>query len=311
MDFPFVSIIIPVFNRESLILETLDSIKHQTYKNWECILIDDGSTDNTIKIINDYVLDDARFKLFKRPKLRIKGANSCRNYGFELSLGDYINWFDSDDIMHLDFIKNKIEAFNDSLDCVISKTKFFKEEIGNIIGQETRTKLSNNLLEDFVMLNISWYLPDPMWKKTFLEEKKLFSEVLRKGQDRDFHTRLLIHKPKIKIINSYLTYYRQHNITISNSFDSMVIQSYFNSLNERIDLLLNNNASKDLKFFLLKSQIKNYPYLYKNNNSFNQFFKVFKTLFVFNFKNLIWFFKFMLAVIFFNITGKGSFLLKG
>ena len=67
MDFPFVSIIIPVFNRESLILETLDSIKHQTYKNWECILIDDGSTDNTIKIINDYVLDDARFKLFKRP----------------------------------------------------------------------------------------------------------------------------------------------------------------------------------------------------------------------------------------------------
>jgi hypothetical protein len=171
--------------------------------------------------------------------------------------------------------------------------------------------LTDNLLEDFTTLKTSWYLPDPMWKKSFLLKKKLFSEELKKGQDRDFHIRMLVNKPKIKIINDYLTFYRQHDKTISNNYSKDVIQSYFNALNKRIELLLELNPSNDLKFYLLKSQTKNYPHLYKNKKSFNVFFKVFKKLFVFDIKNLIWFFKFIVASVLLNIIGKGSFLLKG
>jgi hypothetical protein len=69
--------------------------------------------------------------------------------------------------------------------------------------------------------------------------------------------------------------------------------------------------SKKLKFFLLKQQIKNFPYLYTERKSFSNFLKVFKKLFVLDSKNIIWFVKFILANISLRVTGKGSVLLKG
>src|SRR5690554_5799485 len=97
---PLVSIIIPTFNRAHLIGETLDSVLAQTYHNWECIVVDDGSTDNTDEVMAEYIAKDARFQYHHRPAVKSKGANACRNYGFEKSKGAYIQWFDSDDLMH-------------------------------------------------------------------------------------------------------------------------------------------------------------------------------------------------------------------
>lgn len=305
-----VSIIIPVYNRSDLIIETLKSIEYQSYSNFECILVDDGSTDNSIAIISDFIRKDKRFMLCKRPENKIKGANSCRNYGFEISKGNYINWFDSDDIMHPDFIRNKMAAFENA-DVVISKVCYFKDNIQNIIGFENRTKTSDKIFEDFVTLKISWHLPDPLWKRSFLTGKQLFREELKKGQDRDLFIRLLLDNPKIVFINEYLTYYRQHADTISNTFSIDVIESYFDALNKTIVLILKNKPSKELKLFLLKLQVKNYRYLYSKKNSFYSFIKVFKILFVFDVKNLKWFFKFLVASILYNTIGKGSVLLRG
>lgn len=100
-----VSIIIPTFNRAHLIGQTLDSVLVQTYKQWECIIVDDGSTDYTDELLEFYTEKDDRIKYYHRPIDRLKGANACRNYGFEVSSGDYINWLDSDDL----FSENKIE----------------------------------------------------------------------------------------------------------------------------------------------------------------------------------------------------------
>src|SRR5690554_6036808 len=94
-DQPLVSIIIPVFNRANLIGETLDSVLTQCYSNWECIVIDDGSTDHTIEIINGFCIKDYRFKLFIRNR-EPKGAPTCRNIGLSIANGQYINFFDSD-----------------------------------------------------------------------------------------------------------------------------------------------------------------------------------------------------------------------
>src|SRR5690606_34265329 len=104
MNDPLISIVIPTYNRAQFIAETLTSVKNQTYQNWECVVVDDGSTDNTIEIIQQFTASDDRFKLYSRPTNRPKGANACRNYGFEVSSGLYINWFDSDDIMAPTFI---------------------------------------------------------------------------------------------------------------------------------------------------------------------------------------------------------------
>ena len=95
-----ISVVIPTYNRAHLIGETLDSIMAQTYPDWECIIIDDHSTDSTDDIINTYLFKDPRFSYYKKPKQLPKGPSASRNYGLTKASGDYINWFDSDDLMH-------------------------------------------------------------------------------------------------------------------------------------------------------------------------------------------------------------------
>ena len=82
---PLVSIIIPVYNREFVLVETLKSIIQQSYHNWECILVDDGSTDGTMTLLQKYKDIDARIKTLTRPNNLLKGANSFGNYGFSVS----------------------------------------------------------------------------------------------------------------------------------------------------------------------------------------------------------------------------------
>src|SRR5690554_597358 len=106
---PLVSIIVPTYNRAHLIGETLDSVLAQTYANWECIVVDDGSTDGTEELLHAYIAKDVRFQYHKRPAEYIKGANSCRHIGFLEAKGKFVNWFDSDDIMHINHLAEKVK----------------------------------------------------------------------------------------------------------------------------------------------------------------------------------------------------------
>ena len=103
-----VSIIIPTYNRAHLINETLKCVLAQSYTNWECIVVDDGSTDNTIAIVDGYIQKDSRIKFYERPVNRIKGASTCRNIGIENSEGQYIQFLDSDDILSADKIEKQL-----------------------------------------------------------------------------------------------------------------------------------------------------------------------------------------------------------
>ena len=92
-----VSIIMATYNRAQFIMETLNSIKNQTYKNWECLIIDDGGSDNTEDVIAPLLKKDTRFKFLKRTDKYLKGLPGCRNYGLDVAQGDYIIFFDDDD----------------------------------------------------------------------------------------------------------------------------------------------------------------------------------------------------------------------
>ena len=85
MNTSLISIIIPTYNRAHLINDTLNSIIAQTYTNWECIVVDDASTDNTASILEGYINKDSLFQYNIRPNIKPKGANACRNFGFEIS----------------------------------------------------------------------------------------------------------------------------------------------------------------------------------------------------------------------------------
>lgn len=199
-----VSIIIPVLNRADIIKLTLDSIAAQQYFNWECIIVDDGSTDLTKETVLSYADKDSRFKYVKRPNNLKKGANSCRNYGFTLAKGEYINWFDSDDVMSSNFLLKKVNAFNSKTNAVLHRNRYANYSFTRFRESKFKYGKSLNLFYHYAMEEIEIQTCGMMWKLSFLKDKKLFDDNIDRYQDNEFHIRMLALKPEIEIINDVL-----------------------------------------------------------------------------------------------------------
>jgi GalNAc5-diNAcBac-PP-undecaprenol beta-1,3-glucosyltransferase len=102
------------YNRAHLINDTLESIKNQTYQNFACLIIDDGSQDDTKIVVNEFINGDKRFSYYARPNKYKKGLPGCRNYGLDICKGNYVIFFDDDDIMHPQNLEFGISAIQDS-----------------------------------------------------------------------------------------------------------------------------------------------------------------------------------------------------
>jgi len=210
-----VSIIVPVFNREKLITETLNSIQNQSYTNWECIIVDDGSTDSTENCIQTFVEKDKRFAYYHRPLTYIKGANSCRNYGFEVSSGEYINWFDSDDVMLPDCLEQRIKAFIPTLDFVIASGYYWNPS--NDTQSLLKVEPTDQLYVEFAQWRIKIITNSVLFRKVFLENKPLFNPEMKRGQEAEFFARLFFKcQANQYLIVPHLGFlYRQHQDTKS------------------------------------------------------------------------------------------------
>lgn len=210
MDNLLVSIIIPTCNRAHLIGETLNSVLAQTYQNWECIVVDDGSTDNTVEVVNSYINKDTRFQYHHRPADRPAGGNAARNYGFELSKGEYVNWFDDDDIMMNCFLKNKIELFNNKINLVICSGVYTDQNLNKL--QDLNINIDSFLFKDYVLWKSQILTPSVLFRKSFLENKELFNLNIFRGQETEFFSRLFykLSTEKYLITNIPLFLYRQH-----------------------------------------------------------------------------------------------------
>lgn len=230
MNSPLVSIIIPTYNRAHLIGETLDSVLAQTYTNWECIVVDDGSTDDTDKLLAAYCEKNPHFQYHQRPTNRPKGANTCRNYGFELSKGKYVNWFDSDDVMHQDKLLIQVKALeNSDYNFSVCQTLVFENSKENIIGLSSENIYSSNVFEDYVTQKIVWLTSVPLWKRNFLDKLEyLFDEELQAAQEWEFHCRVLNVCSNYNVVYKELVYLRQHGGSISSNSNMRIkLLNYF------------------------------------------------------------------------------------
>lgn len=185
-----ISIIIPSYNRESLIKETLDSILAQTYKDWECLVVDDGSTDNSAEVVRRYVNTDHRIKLLVRPEERTKGAPTCRNIGFENSKGEYIYFFDSDDLLSPEFFEtvlNEMQKYPDA-EYVTYQFDYFTDSVdGGRLPSKPFHSSNGPLFEQIITNRIPANTPNFFWKRTLLEKcDMLWREGLPCSQDPDF-----------------------------------------------------------------------------------------------------------------------------
>lgn len=106
-----ISIIMPAYNAGRYLAESIESILSQSYTDWELLLIDDGSEDNTLEIFNRYAARDSRIKVFHKEN---GGISSARNYGLDRIEGEYVTFLDSDDLMHPEFIAKTKRALEHS-----------------------------------------------------------------------------------------------------------------------------------------------------------------------------------------------------
>ena len=150
-----VSIIIPTFNSSKHIKATLDSVLSQTYTNWECILVDDGSIDLTETISINYQEKDQRFQLYKRPEDLPKGPSSARNYGVTKAKGDFLIFLDADDLLATTCLENRVAQFQQHPECdflVFQMERFFDEP--DFLKKEIAVEQDKNkVLKSFIQLH--------------------------------------------------------------------------------------------------------------------------------------------------------------
>ena len=214
---PLVSVIIPVYNRENLVGETLDSVIAQTYQNWECIVVDDGSTDRTREVVQSFCDKDPRIKLFSRPTDRPKGANACRNYGFERSSGEFVNWVDSDDILDKQKLSLQISIIIQTrADACVCQTTVRDIGSNSDLGLRAPNIQSGSLLDSYVKRSVFWTTDAPLWNRSTLRLRKLiWNESLTQSQDFDFHLRAILNGISFSFIEQSLVIARKHNQSIS------------------------------------------------------------------------------------------------
>lgn len=315
MNTPLVSIIIPTYNRAHLIGETLDSILAQTYTNWECIVVDDGSSDHTDELMLEYTQKDPRILYVHRPNTHLAGGNGARNYGFQLSKGEYLNWFDSDDLMLKNFLKLGVAILLEKqLDFVLFDYKVFSQTTGKtFIHQVNKTE---NLIEDYVTFKINFGTCAIVWDRRIISGFR-FNEKLTKAQDLDFNFRVLTStKYNYTTVNEFGFLVRGHSDSIVQEYKRNNIKSITSELFARKNVfffMINQNYKSEvlercfelytlplLKVLREKKHAIVFRELYSmllvNNKLWN--------------KNILWFFKAIFHLFVNLIFDKGEYRLK-
>lgn len=217
MNSPEISILIANYNKADFLPATLESIQNQVLTDWECIIVDDGSSDCSLEILLQIQQTDPRFRIFTRPNHLPKGANSCRNLAYSKSKGKFIQWFDSDDLMLPHFLKMKHDYLQDHPEkkFVVSKgeVRFDKEYKGN--RKFAQSLYSENLIEDYLKFRLVFFTPGPMFRKEVFEEVGLFNPKLSRHQEWELFLRVILNYQEWGVIDTTSFIYNVNNNSIT------------------------------------------------------------------------------------------------
>lgn len=182
---PLVSVVIPTFNRKTMLSRAIDSVLEQSYTNLELFVIDDGSSDGTGECIRKYC-DDARFHYFYQEN---KGQSAARNFGIGKSNGEFIALLDSDNYWLRDKLKNQIEFFNGRKDSDILYSEIVPiDEHGKELPKRSQQRFSGYVLGNLLRANFVTNNTVLVKRKCF-DEMGGFDEKLRYAEDYDLWLR--------------------------------------------------------------------------------------------------------------------------
>lgn len=209
---PAISLVVPAHDREDLIIETLESIQNQTFSDFECLVIDDHSTDHTVEVSQSFAEKDHRFKVFRLPDGK-RYANAGRNYGLSLAAGEFINFVDSDDILLPEKLARQMEVFSrqPGLEMVCCQGDALTAS-----GYEPTVHAPQSTWLDVIWYQSSWRSQGllwqtnaPLWRKSILEKIGGWNESVLLWDDPELNLRALLNNVKIARIEEVLYHVRR------------------------------------------------------------------------------------------------------
>ena len=202
-----VSIIMPVYNGEKFLREAIESIVSQTFTDFEFIIINDGSTDNSLLLIKQYAEKDKRIKIIDQNN---QGVSTSRNNGIKNSIGKYVAFIDCDDLWLSEKLEIQLECFKKDKDLKICGTWGRVIDIaGNEIKKFEYPPLTDKEIKIKSIYKYPFITSSLIIKKEILNMYELFNPKIKLAEDYEFMTKY-IYKNKCLNINQYLIKYRIH-----------------------------------------------------------------------------------------------------
>ncbi len=266
-----VSIIVPCYLQSDFLPETLDSVLSQTYTNWECIIVNDGSTDATEQVAKTYCKRDPRFKYIYQ---RNRGLSSARNTGLINARGKFIQFLDSDDLISPDKLFHQVDTLikNEEVDIVYGETLYFdsneKDRTSRSIDFKNKRWMpcisgkGRLIIEHLLRRNIM-VVSSPLIKRSVIDEVGYFNEDLRALEDWFYWLKCALKDKFFLYTDSAkaITHIRVHSLSMSKDKDRMLIAN--TKIRNKLHLLLKH----DKYLFKLNREI----YLYSiGESAFNE-----------------------------------------
>ncbi|MEA4910593.1 putative glycosyltransferase EpsJ [bioreactor metagenome] len=209
---PKVSVIMPVYNGEKFLGEAIESVLNQTFKDFELIIVNDGSKDNSLNIIKEYGNKDNRIKIIDQIN---QGVSVARNIGIKKSSGEYIAFLDSDDIWVEEKLNIQLNKFGSDKELKICGTwASVIDEKGKEIKKFTYPPLEDKKIKQSSFYKHPFITSSLILKKEILEKNNLFKVGTHLAEDYEFVTKY-IYNNKAKNIDKYLIKYRIHTANSS------------------------------------------------------------------------------------------------
>ncbi len=241
MNNPKVSILIPLYNSEEYIAETIDSCLNQTYDNIEIIIVDDGSIDSSLSIARQY---EKKYINIKVEAQKNSGAPVARNRAFELSTGEYIQYIDADDLLHPDKICLQMEVLKtaDDRTLVFGRWGTFQKSIENVMWKDLPVNKNYEDPTQFLIelwasgmaaITHLWLVP-----RVLIEESGGWDESLARNQDGDFFARVVMKASKVLFVVESIGYYRKDNEnSISKQVSRKALESNLKTFETYMELM--------------------------------------------------------------------------
>ena len=246
-----VSIIIPVYNTGNKLCRCLDSVLAQSYQNFECIVVDDGCTDDSASIIEKYAGKDTRIKAIHKNN---GGVSSARNSALRIAGGEWLVFVDSDDFLMPDHIASLMDAATDDVDLVMTGFRFLHPDKTTEHGYNAGKYIGIESIRKFILETEFLRFQVP-WNRTYRNKKNLFfDEKLSLGEDRLFCYQYLLNCDGIATIDK-ITYFHDgtDETTLSyrtypssmNKHRLSVFKDAISDLNNHLEISIKNTSLLD------------------------------------------------------------------